>query len=360
MVLFFSIVPEMERGSNGFCINLKKLQNEVELFPYFCVNRSKDGIGSPDEMKKEDKTMKKRLAALTTAMLLLFALTACGAKEETAAAPAASAPASEEYYYGNMEMGYAETESTADSAAGGTVVSGQKLIRTASLEMETLEFETTNQALNDLVEDMGGYMESSNVRNRSSGYRYASYVIRIPADRYEEFLNQAGSLCHETWRSTSQEDISEMYYDTQGRLKTQQIKLERLQSLLAKAETMEDIITIESAISECEQQIDNYSGTLRHYDGKVDYATIDLSLSEVYKYSNTEEAPATFGDRLGNSFTSGWSNFVDALEDLAVGLAYGWMWIVMLAVVVVVAVKTARKKVKLRSNEKISDKSDKT
>lgn len=303
--------------------------------------------------------MKKRLAALTTAMLLLFALTACGAKKETAAsAPAASAPAAGEYYYGDMS--YAQTESTADGAAGGTVVSGQKLIRTASLEMETLEFEATNQALNDLVEDMGGYMESSNVRNRSSGYRYASYVIRIPADRYEGFLNQAGSLCHETWRSTSQEDISEMYYDTQGRLKTQQIKLERLQELLSKAETMEDIITIESAISECEQQIDNYSGTLRHYDGKVDYATIDLSLSEVYKYSNTEEAPATFGDRLGNSFSSGWSNFVDAMEDLVVGLAYGWMWIVILAVVVIAAVKVARKKVKLRKLEKISDKSDKT
>ena len=346
-----------------FAPNMKKLQNEVELFPYFCVNMSKDAFGSADERIesriKEDKRMKKRLFALTTAALLLLALTACGAKMEeapAASAPAASAPMAEEYYYGaDMEMSM--TQSAGD---GGTVISGQKLIRTASLEMETLDFETTNQTLTDLVEKMGGYMESSNVRNRSSGYRHANYVIRIPAEHYEEFLNQAGSLCHETWRSTSQEDISEMYYDTQGRLKTQQIKLERLQSLLAKAENMEDIITIESAISETEQLIDSYSGTLRRYDGKVDYATIDLSLNEVYKYSNTEEAPATFGDRLSNSFTSGWSNFVDAVEDLVVGLAYGWMWIVILAVAVVLGVKTARKKVRIRKAEKMSDKQDKT
>jgi hypothetical protein len=346
-----------------FAPNMKKLQKRVELFPCFCVNMSKDAFGSADERIesriKEDKRMKKRLFALTTAALLLLALTACGAKMEeapAASAPAASAPMAEEYYYGaDMEMSM--TQSAGD---GGTVISGQKLIRTASLEMETLDFETTNQTLTDLVEKMGGYMESSNIRNRSSGYRHANYVIRIPAERYEEFLNQAGSLCHETWRSTSQEDISEMYYDTQGRLKTQQIKLERLQSLLAKAENMEDIITIESAISETEQLIDSYSGTLRRYDGKVDYATIDLSLNEVYKYSNTEEAPATFGDRLGNSFTSGWSNFVDAVEDLAVGLAYGWMWIVILAVAVVLGVKTARKKVRIRKAEKMSDKQDKT
>ncbi|MBQ8389952.1 MAG: DUF4349 domain-containing protein [Oscillibacter sp.] len=307
--------------------------------------------------------MKKRLFALTTALLLLFTLTACGAKSETAAAaPAASTPASEamteEYYGVDMDMGYVEEPSS--TSGGEAAVSGQKLIRTASLEMETLEFETTNQALNDLVADLGGYMESSSIRNRSSGYRNADYVIRIPADSFQDFLDRAGTLCHETWRSVVQDDISEVYYDTQGRLKTQQIKLERLQSLLAKAETMEDIITIESAISETEMLIDNYSGTLRHYDGKVDYATIDLSLREVYKYSNTEEAPTTFGDRLGNSFMSGWANFVDAVEDLVVGLAYGWMWIAILAVIAVAVVKTLRKKVKARKPEKMGDKQDKT
>ena len=308
--------------------------------------------------------MKRRMFALLLTGLMCLSLAACGAKSEAAApsaeAPAASAPMmEEEYYYGaDMEMSMTDSAVTGGSKDG--VVSGQKLIRTASLELETMEFESTNAALNELVAQMGGYMENSNLRNRSSGYRYAEYILRIPAERYEEFLNQAGTLCHETWRSTSQEDISEMYYDTQGRLKTQQIKLERLQSLLAKAENMEDIITIESAISETEQLIDSYSGTLRRYDGKVDYATIDLSLNEVYKYSNTEEAPATFGDRLSNSFTSGWSNFVDAVEDLAVGLAYGWMWIVILAVAVVLGVKTARKKVRIRKAEKMSDKQDKT
>lgn len=318
--------------------------------------------------------MKRRFLALSTALLLLFALTGCGAKSEAPAAPAASAPSApamdaaaeapkatteEAYSYGSGM--YHDGSAALSQELGSTApVSGQKLIRTASLEMETMEFETTNQALNDLVEDMGGYMESSNVRNRSSGYRYASYTVRIPAEHYEEFLNQAGSLCHETWRSASQEDISEVYYDTQGRLNTQQIKLERLQELLKKAETMEDIITIESAISETEQQIDNLSGTLRHYDGKVDYATIDISLNEVYKYSNTEEAPTSFGDRLGNSFSNGWSSFVDSLEDLAVSLAYSWMWLVILVVIAVVVTRTVRRKLRARKAEKERDKQEKT
>ena len=299
--------------------------------------------------------MKRRVLALLLTGLMCLSLAACGAKSEAAApsaeAPAASAPMMEEDYYYGADMEMSMTDSVDGGETGG-VVSGQKLIRTANLELETMEFETTAAALNDLVAQMGGYMENSSIQNRRSGYRYAEYVLRIPAERYEEFLNQAGTLCHETWRSTSQEDISEMYYDTQGRLKTQQIKLERLQDLLAKAESMEDIITIESAISETEMLIDNYSGTLRHYDGKVDYATVSISLQEVYKYSNTEEAPTTFASRLGNSFSSGWNNFVDAMEDLVVGLAYGWMWLVILGAAAFIGFRIARKKVRLPGRKK--------
>ena len=305
--------------------------------------------------------MKKKFSALLAALLLVMSLTGCGAsnaKMESAApsapmeAPAGGDFAADGYYGADMELGVTESESQSGA------VSGQKLIRTASLEMETMEFESTVQSLEKLVAEMGGYMETSTLRNRSSGYRYANYVIRIPAGEYDAFLNQAGELCHETWRSTSQEDISEMYYDTQGRLKTQQIKLERLQELLTKAETMEDIITITSAISETEQMIDSLTGTLRHYDGKVDYATIELSLSEVYKYSNTEEAPVTFGERLSNSFTNGLRNFGDAMEDLAVSLAYSWMWWLLIAVIIVSAICVMRKRggMKWRLRKKKDDK----
>lgn len=53
-----------------------------------------------------------------------------------------------------------------------------------------------------------------------------------PAAEYEHFCEQVGSLCHVTYMSSSAENITEEYYDTDSRLKTAQIKLERLQELL--------------------------------------------------------------------------------------------------------------------------------
>ena len=138
--------------------------------------------------------------------------------------------------------------------------------------------------------------------------------------------------------------MTEAYYDTEGRLKTQQIKLERLQELLSRAEAMEDIITIESAISETEYQIESLSGTLRRYDALVDFATVSVNLQEVYKLSSVEEAPDSFSARMGSAFTAGWAAFAAGMENLAVGLAYSWMWLLVLAVIAVVVIRVIRGK----------------
>ena len=304
--------------------------------------------------------MKRKLFALALALLLVLSLAACGGSksaEFTAEAPTASADMAypmEPEMTVEESMGF-DSGSTA-SGGGAAYPAGQKLIRTAQMNLETTDFEKAVQGLTDLTEQMGGYFESSSVGKRSNG-RWADYTVRIPAEKYQSFLDQAGALCHETWRDTQQEDISERYYDTQGRLKTQQIKLERLQALLAKAENMEDIITIESAISETEQMIDDLSGTLRHYDGQVDYATVSISLSEVYKLSNVEEVPDSFMSRLGKAFTGGLADFADGLENFAVALAYGWMWLLILVVVAVAVVRVLRKR--RRKAKKADDKPEK-
>ncbi|MCI9511023.1 MAG: DUF4349 domain-containing protein, partial [Oscillibacter sp.] len=113
---------------------------------------------------------------------------------------------------------------------------------------------------------------------------------------------------------------------------------------LSRAEAMEDIITIESAISETEYQIESLSGTLRHYDALVDYATVSVNLQEVYKLSSMEEAPNSFGARMSAAFTAGGAAFASGVENLVVGLAYIWMWLLVLAVIVAAVIAVLRRK----------------
>ena len=307
--------------------------------------------------------MKRKLFAMGLTVWMLLALTACGGASKSEAAggnrAAADDMAVEESVSHSeteapMEMGYLEDavyEEAAPEAGepeSGSGATGQKLIRTAWLELESTEFDEAARGLKELTEEYNGYFETSSVANYKDGARWGDYTVRIPAEQFDAFLSHAGALCHLTWQEVSQEDISEAYYDTAGRLKTQQIKLERLQELLSKAEKMEDIITLESAISETEWQIENLSGTLRHYDGKVSYATVHISLREVYKLSSVEEVPDTFGQRLGAAFGDGLRNCGDLLEDLAVAFAYSWMWWLLAVVVLVAVIRVVRKNTGLK------------
>lgn len=285
--------------------------------------------------------MKRKLLTAFLALTMILSLAACGGATMDAAANSSvsgDTMSTTEAFDTVME------EAPAEATNGQTdVLADQKIIYTGQLNLETTEFDDTTKALSGLVESLGGYLQGSTVGSGGRGYRWADYTVRVPSEHFQRFLEQVGGLAHVTWQNTELENITETYYDTEGRLKTQQIKLERLQKLLSQAENMEDIITIESAISETEWSIENLSGTLRHYDALVDFATVTVNVQEVYKLSDTEEVPESFGDRLGSAFTRGLAAFGDGLEDFAVSLAYNWTWVLLWAVIIVLAVLAVRK-----------------
>ena len=281
--------------------------------------------------------MKRGFAWLLTLLALLGLLSGCGGGDTAAADTATSADTADNgtAASGGSYGAWAETEVAEDSGQAEDGASDRlenaKMIYTARMEVETTAFDTAAADLRTLVEILGGYFEQAAVHNYGSGYRSGDYTVRVPADQFQPFLDRVGTLCHVTYQEQTSENVSEAYYDAESRLATQRTKLERLQNLLAQAENMEDIITIESAISDTELEIERLTGTLRQYDALVDYATVHLSLQEVYQLSNVEEPATSFASRMGAAFASGWRGFVGALESLAVALAYGWVWLLLLA-----------------------------
>ena len=302
--------------------------------------------------------MKKKISLVLIALMLLSLLAACGsssAAKDSAAyvtsnMKSESAPAATEeygYYYQTadaakpMEMPvpepemYAKEDSIAQQTASNAPLGNVKLIYTGSMNLETTEFDATAEKLSALVSQLHGYFENTSVDNYSN-YRYASYTVRVPAENFDAFCSQAGQLCHLTYISRSAQDISESYYDTESRLVTQQTKLKRLQELLEKAENMEDIITLESAISETEWNIENLTGTLRHYDSLVGYSTIYVSLNEVYKLTEVEEPVIGFGAKLAAAFKTGCTRFVDDIQYTMLRAARNWVGLLIFLVIAVI------------------------
>ena len=289
--------------------------------------------------------MKKSICLILSALLLLTLLCGCGGgmKTESSYARADTAPKAASSGTGAVydnAAGWAEETKSEASGEPAQISSGlpanTKLIYRASIDMESTEFDAAMQGLNDLVARLGGYFESSELNNYAS-YRRAYFTVRLPAENFESFCGAVGEICQVNNLSRSAEDVSEFYYDTESRLVTQQTKLARLQDLLRQAEEMEDIITLESAISETELAIEQLTGTLRKYDSLVSYATVTINLSEVYKLSTVEEPAIGFGAKLGQAFRSGATGFVNGLQRFLLNIARGWIgWLVFIIIVVAV------------------------
>lgn len=257
----------------------------------------------------------KRCLTLLLALVLALSLAACGAKSAGSDTMTGSYNG---YDSTKEDYDFTATDGEAEDAGawngGGQAGSGidkslsergVKMVYSASIEMQTLSYEQAVEDIAALVERSGGYFEQKNFSNYSNGYRHASYTVRVPAEQFADFCAQVGTLCHVTWQN----------------------------------DTAEDIISIESAISETEYEIERLSGTVRHYDALVDYATVTLELNEVYRLSGTEDAPKSFGEKLGNAFTDGLAAVREGLEEFVIWFAYSWLGILIFAAVAFAAVK---------------------
>lgn len=300
--------------------------------------------------------MKRKLAGLLILICLMALPAGCGASsasstsggtEDAAAAPAMDGKAMMDAApedYGGMELSNAAQTDHAVRASDADRANEAKRIYTAELRMETTAFDDAAKGLTALVDELGGWMQSSSVDYDGSGYRYGNYTARIPQDKFDQFISRAGTLCHVVNSYSNVEDVSEAYYDTAGRLETQQTKLKRLQTLLSQAKDMEDIITIENAISDTEEQIESLSGDLKHYDSQIDFATVTLSLSEVYQLSNVEQPATGFAGRIAEALSSGAHAFLNFLQGTLVLLAYAWVWVLLIAAVLTAGIFMIRRK----------------
>lgn len=293
----------------------------------------------------------KKISALLLTFLLIVSLAACGSASKSTDASSYNGSIMESTTMDQMapaEDSGLYSSSTAFSQADSEVYSdpNAKIIRSANITIQTLDFDSSVTALAGLTEQYGGYYETAQIENGSyskpSAQRYAYYVVRIPSESYVAFRDSVGEVGYVYSAEESSVNVGEEYYDTEARLDTLTTKRERLLALLDKAELMEDIIDLENALADVQYEIDMHTSTLRKYDSLIGYSTFTISLEEVRRIDDTPTVQESFGSRLLASLKAGWVGFTDGLESFALWLARNVITLVILAVIVIVVIKIVR------------------
>ena len=329
-----------------------------------------------------------RILALLLSILLLTALlTGCAASSKNMAADTApseaqnwkteSAAAAEEWGYDTpaeapAEAAEPETEwadaadtSFTTSAAGNAELEvgdnsslsdyAAKIIYSANISAETTQFDEAVARIEAMVASYQGFVESSNVygntRYNDDGTttvvdRHASYALRIPADKFEQFMSETSSIGNVLSSNRYAENVTSTYTDYEARLSSLRTQEERLLAMLEKTEDVESLVALEERLADVRYETESIERNLRNMDMQIRYSTVSIDLDEVEIYTPTVTVQRTFGEKFADAFSDGWRSFGRSFQRFILNLTEALPSLILLAVIIIVVVVIVRRCVK--------------
>lgn len=235
----------------------------------------------------------------------------------------------------------AETEGSKSPKVADT---SRKLIKNVDLEVETEEFDNLLTTIEQKTEALAGYIEESYTYNgsayRGRSTRNASLTIRIPAGKLDTFLSEVAEVSNVISRNERVTDVTLQYVDMESHKKALVAEQDRLLELLEQAENIEDIISIESRLSEVRYQIESMESKLRTMDNQVSYSTINLSIEEVKQLTPVEEPG--IGERIVTGFARSLTNVGVGIINFGIGLIISLPYLLLLGVIITAIVLVIR------------------
>lgn len=295
--------------------------------------------------RMKQKWKKTGLAAqLLIALLVPMLLTGCGARSSAEATivsnsgggykTAADTAMTEELAV--VEDSGVETAEITDPGTG------RKLIKEVSLEVETEGYSALSQALTEQITKLGGYVQSFyTAGNENSGdSRYGQIQARIPKERLDEFIKTVEGASNVTYRQETVTDVTLQYVDLESRKNALLTEQQRLLELMEQAETVEDLISIESRLSEVRYQLESMESQLRTFDNQIDYSTVYINITEVIRLTPATGSKMSAWERIRTGFAENVYAVGVGISEFCIGflISLPILFVVLVTVLILLAI----------------------
>lgn len=323
--------------------------------------------------------MKKLIIPILISSLLISGfLSGCGSSNNEIALYTNEAVATDNFedagynYDKTEEVNEVETEEPAQAENENKVIYQEKLVYTCNIDLETLNYYNTVDSIKNKIAKFDGVIESENETDNEYNWYYNDYqktsgtlnnylTIRIPSKYYFDFLDSLDGEGKIVSKSSNVENISKKYYDTESIVKSLKIQEERLLEMMEQCETIEEMITVETRLTEVQTQINSYNNELSYMDTNVNFSTININIKEVVEYDETlyPEKTNTFFDRLINTIKDSCKSFLNILEWLLFFVIRMIPVLIIFIPIIILIIKII-KKFKKRKLKKSINKEEKT
>ncbi len=195
----------------------------------------------------------------------------------------------------------------ASGEAGLPPAADRKIVRRATVQITVDDVTSAVQQVEDAARSAGGFVSSSNISIEDlpkppdaqpdeppPKRQTATVTLRVPADSYDSVLRQIRGIAKEVKAESSDaSEVTEEYTDLQSRLRNLQSIEEQYLQLLGRAQSIQDILTVQDRLNSVRGEIEQVQGRINLLNDLTDMATITVNLAP--PSTPAQEEPAGHG-----------------------------------------------------------------
>ena len=223
----------------------------------------------------------------------------------------------------------------------------EKLVYTCNINLETTEYNKTVNALREQIKNFNAIIENESEnddeydwyyanKTRTSGTKSMNITIRVPSKDYTTFISAIGTLGKVRSKSQNVQNISKSYYDTETKIESLEIELNRLKDMLQQAKTIEEMLQIEDRMTQVEYELSASKSNLSDMDLDVAYSTIYINIREVLVYTPDQEPVITFPERVKYALSDSWDVFVKGCQGFVIIVIYLLPLLIIVGVILLI------------------------
>lgn len=218
----------------------------------------------------------------------------------------------------------AQLQDAGRNPASGTILTQPMIARTVSLTIVAKEFDSARESLDAILARHRGYAADLSASTPQGAARSIQASLRIPAPQLSSALAELKSLGRVELENQNGEEVTQQHADLLARLKNSRETEQRLQAILTqRTGKISDVLEVEQEIARVRGEIEQMEAEQKNLEHRVDFATVDLKLSEEYKAKLDSPAPA-ISTLIHNAAINGYRNLADTLLSIVLFFAeYG-------------------------------------
>ena len=166
-----------------------------------------------------------------------------------------------------------------DPAAPNAPTADRIIIKNGSMSLVVKDVVESRSWISSYVEGLGGYVVSVDMSQPADNLN-ASLTLRVPAPQFDTALGEIRKQgLKVSYENVSSQDVTDEFIDLEAQLKSDEATLTQFTELLKRANTVDEILRVQSEMNRIQTQIDSTKGRMEYLEKSGQFALLTVYLA---------------------------------------------------------------------------------